>query len=162
MVGYFIFIIFVGNKNHKTMTTTYTSADNKTITRLSDSITTKGGNFKGVCVSACLSYFGIHPNDYKYTWSKRVGNNHHAILRRFGWSVRSRKSALLKGTKSVGSVRKLIAGYTDYTTDVMYMVHIRGHVLLLDSSGKTVVDTAPRKVDRRHVVNVVAIFKDIK
>jgi len=135
------------------------TADNKTIQRLAKHVRTDGGNFKGVCVSACLSYFGIQPDQYKYTWSKRVGNNHHAILRRFGWAVRSRKSTLLKGTKTVGSVRRAIAAYEDYTPDMMYMVHVSAHVLLLNSKGETVVDTSPRKVDRRRVLNVVAIFK---
>jgi hypothetical protein len=142
------------------MTTTYQTADNKLVPRLVKHVNTKGGNFKGVCVSACLGYFNIHPDQYKFTWSKRTGNNHHAILRRFGWSVRSRKSSLLKGTRTVGSVRKEIASYTDYTEDTMYLIHVMGHVLLLNSNGQTVVDTSPRKVDRRKVYNVVAIFKD--
>jgi hypothetical protein len=142
------------------MTTTYKTADNKIIQKLTNHIRTSGGNFKGVCVSACLGYFGIRPDQYKYTWSKRKGNNHHAILRRFDWSVRSRKSSLLKGTKTVGSVRRAIASYTDYTEDCMYLLHVMGHVLLLNSKGETVVDTAPRKVDRRKVYNVVAIFKN--
>jgi hypothetical protein len=142
------------------MTTTYTTKDNKVITKLSNHVTTKGGNFKGICVSACLGYFGIHPTQYKFTWSKRTGNKStHAILRRFGWSVRSRNSALLKGTKTVGSVRRAIKDYTDYTNDVMYYIQVNGHVLLLNSNGDTVVDTAPRKVDRRRVYNVTAIFK---
>jgi hypothetical protein len=127
------------------MTTTYQTADNKLVPRLVKHVNTKGGNFKGVCVSACLGYFNIHPDQYKFTWSKRTGNNHHAILRRFGWSVRSRKSSLLKA---------------DYTEDTMYLIHVMGHVLLLNSNGQTVVDTSPRKVDRRKVYNVVAIFKD--
>jgi hypothetical protein len=42
----------------------------------------------------------------------------------------------------------------------MYLLHVMGHVLLLNSKGETVVDTAPRKVDRRKVYNVVAIFKN--
>ena len=141
------------------MSTVYHTADNKTIQKLSTHVRTKGGNFKGVCVSACLSYFGIQPDQYKFTWSKRTGNNHHAILRRFGWAVRSRKSALLKGTKTVGSVRMALSSYEDYTDDVMYLVHVSGHVLLLNASGDTIVDTAPRKVDRRRVYNIVAIFK---
>jgi hypothetical protein len=66
----------------------------------------------------------------------------------------------LKGTRTVGSVRKEIASYTDYTEDTMYLIQVMGHVLLLNSNGQTVVDTSPRKVDRRKVYNVVAIFKD--
>lgn len=148
------------NQNNITMTRTYTSADGKSFQILNDHIRTKGGNFKGVCVSACLGYFGIEPHQYKYTSSKRGGayNPILGIYRRFGWSVRSRKSTLIKGSKSVGSVRKAIEGYTDYTDNVKYLIHVAGHVLLLDSNGNTIVDTDPRKVDRRKVLNVWAIF----
>ena len=143
------------------MSTTYFKTnDNKVVPRLVKHVRTKGGNFKGVCVSACLGYFGIKPDQYKYTWSKVAGNNHLAIFRRFGWAVRSRKSTLIKGSKTVASVCKEIAKYTDYTNDVMYLIHVKGHVLLVNSNGKVVVDTDPRKVDRRKVCNVTAIFKN--
>jgi hypothetical protein len=143
------------------MTRTYTSKDGKEFQILSNHVNTKGGNFKGVCVSACLGYFGITPDQYRYTSSLRGGpvNPILGIYRRFGWAVRSRKSNLIKGSKSVGAVRKAIKGYTDYTDDVKYLVHVKGHVLLLDSNGDTIVDTAPRQVDRRRVYNVWAIFK---
>jgi hypothetical protein len=142
------------------MTRVYSSKDNKKINILADHVTTQSGNFKGICVSACLSYLGIEPNQYKFTWSKKTGNKAVAsILRRFGWSVRSRNSTLIKGTKTVGAVRKAIREYQDYTNDVLYYIHVSGHVLLLNSNGETVVDTDSRKVDRRRVLNVHAVFK---
>ena len=39
------------------------------------------------------------------------------------------------------------------------MVTVRGHVLLMDSDGRVVVDTSPRKADRRTVWSVRAVFK---
>jgi hypothetical protein len=139
----------------------YQSNDGKVLTILNEHINTKGGNFKGVCVSACLSYLGIQPHEYKYTSSRKTIGlaTINAIMRRFGWAVRSRKSTLLKGTKTVGSVRREIASYEDYSPDTVYLVHVSGHVLLLNAKGETIVDTAPRKVDRRTVYDVKAIFK---
>ena len=138
---------------------TYTTKDGKELQILSEHVRTGGGNFKGICVSACLSYFDIQPHQYKYTSSKINTHTYLNVLRRFGWAVRSRKSALLKGTKTVGSVRREISGYSDYTEDVVYLIHVKGHVMLLNANGDTIVDTDPRKVDRRRVFNVVAIFK---
>lgn len=128
------------------------------MTYLSEHIRTKGGNFKGVCVSAVLAFFGIAPDQYKYTWSKKRGNNYDAILRRFGYSVRSRNSAFKKA-KTVGQLRSLVRNYDKHEPCVYYMVSVRGHVLLMDTGGRTVVDTAPRKNDRRSVVKVRAVFK---
>ena len=81
------------------------------MTYLSEHVHTPGGNFKGVCVSAVLAFFGIAPNQYRYTWSKKKGNNYDAILRRFGYAVRSRKSAFKKA-KTVSQLSKLITPTT--------------------------------------------------
>ena len=136
----------------------YNTKDGKELEILSNHVTTQGGNFKGVCVSALLAYFGIQPNQYKYTWSKKTGNNYTAILRRFGFAVRSRKS-VFKKYKTVGAIRKGIAQYQDYKENVNYVIEVEEHVLLLNSKGETIVDTAPRLRDRRRVYNVRAIFK---
>ncbi len=141
-------------------TTIMFSKDNVELEVLTNHVNTKSGNFKGVCVSACLSYLGIKPNQYKYTWSTRKGNDSAiSILRRFGWSVRSRSSKLLNGTKTVARVAKNIKNYNDYTDDVVYYVKLSGHVLLINSNGEVIVDTDSRKVDRRKVYKVYAVFK---
>jgi hypothetical protein len=130
----------------------------KVIEILSDHIKTKGKNFNGVCVSACLSYLGIKPNEYKFTWSQRTGNKAAlAIIRRKGYNVRSRKT-VFKKAKTVSQLKKLVAKYDDYTKNVWYYVHVPSHVLLLDSKGRVVVDTAPRKRDVRRVIAVEAVF----
>ena len=105
------------------------------------------------------AFKGIKPNQYKYTWSKRTGNAvTHNIMRRFGYNVRSRQSAFKKA-KTVSSLKKAIAKYTDHTKNTLYYVHVCGHVLLLDSNGNVLVDTDPRQRDRRQVLNVKAVFK---
>ena len=137
----------------------YRANDGTRLEILSDHIRTGGGNFNGVCVSACLSYLGILPNEYKYTWSKRTRNNVvSGIMRRFGYCVRSRKSAFKK-CSTMGKLKKSIAKYNDVQDNVLYYVHVTGHVLLLDKNGKVLVDTSPRKNDRRKVWDVKAVFK---
>ena len=142
------------------LTRNYRTFDGKSIQILADHVRTGGGNFNGVCVSACLSYLGIKPNQYKFTWSKRTGNNAvHGIMRRFGYAVRSRKTAFKKAT-TVSALKKAIKGYTDLSEGVYYYVHVPGHVLLLDSNGNVLVDTDPRQRDRRRVLGVKAVFKE--
>lgn len=72
--------------------------------------------------------------------------------RTVGWTVRSRKSSV-RG-KTVGAIRsqlpKLGATY--------YIVRVDGHVLLLDKDGKTIVDTAPRKKDKRRITHLYGVF----
>ena len=142
------------------LTRNYRTNDGKNIEILADHVRTDGGNFNGVCVSACLSYLGIKPNQYKFTWSKRTGNDSAlAIMRRFGYAVRSRKTAFKKAT-TVSALKKAIKGYTDLSENVYYYVGVKGHVLLLDSNGNVLVDTDPRQRDRRKVFKVKAVFKE--
>lgn len=68
------------------------------------------------------------------------------------FSVRSRKSAL-KGS-TVGAIRK---GCKDQGA-CGFIVYVAGHVLLLDATGNTWIDTDPRKNDRRKVLGVWALF----
>ena len=142
------------------LTRNYRTNDGKNIEILADHVRTGGGNFNGVCVSACLSYLGIKPNQYKFTWSKRTGNDSAlAIMRRFGYAVRSRKTAFKKAT-TVSALKKAIKGYTDLSDNVYYYVGVKGHALLLDGNGNVLVDTDPRQRDRRRVFKVKAVFKE--
>ncbi len=142
------------------LTRKYIASDGKVLQILADHVTTGGGNFNGVCVSACLSYLDIKPNDYKFTWSKRTGNSAvHSIMRRFGYAVRSRKTAFKKA-KTVSALKKAIKGYTDLSENVCYYVHVSGHVLLISAIGDVLVDTDPRQRDRRKVLCVKAIFRE--
>jgi len=115
-------------------------------------------SFKGVCVSACLAYVGISPDQYQSTWTTRTGNSAtHGILRRFGFAVRSRKSYIPKRA-TVGGIRKSIQKLND-PVGTVYFVSVTGHLLALDQNGNTVIDTASRKRDSRRVVDIKAVFK---
>ena len=72
---------------------------------------------------------------------------------RKSWTVRSRKSSF-KGT-TVGSLRKEIRTKGDA---IAYIVFIKGHVLLLSSEGKTIVDTNPKKRDVRKVTHIYGVW----
>jgi hypothetical protein len=84
------------------------------------------------------------------------------ILRRKGWSCRSRKSSLPTGC-TVGGARKRLSILThnELVDGVIptYLVQVKGHVLLLNALGTTVVDTDQRAADRRKIVKIFKVTK---
>lgn len=72
------------------------------------------------------------------------------------YTVRSRKSLLKADT--VGALRKEIQEKIDA---LAFIVRVDGHVILLDCNGNTVVDTDPRKRDKRKVTHVYAVWKPL-
>lgn len=74
-----------------------------------------------------------------------------AIRTRF--SVRSVKSAAKAAT--VGAAR---ANVSKIDRAVCFVCFVKGHVLLLDHNGKTIVDTAPRKRDRRKILAIYGVY----
>ncbi len=129
---------------------------NKTL-GVDDHIWFKGGA-KTICTSHVLGFFHIDPASYHYSGTVAQRS---AILRKFGFAVRSRNSAFKKCT-TVGTLRSAIIKYKGDPAPVKYMVRVRcsgtTHAILLDSDGTTLVDTAPRKRDRRQVLDVRAVF----
>ena len=120
---------------------------------VSEHIRHRSGRMKTVCTSAVLAHFGISPDRYHYSHSSETVTN---VLRRNRWAVRSRKSALKVGRgkpQSVGQVRASIRKL-NAPNSARFYVSVRGHAMLLDNEGRTIVDTAPRKRDRRPVLNV--------
>ena len=111
-----------------------------------------GGQWKTVCTSAVLAHFGIAPSEYHYSGS---WGDVERILRRKGFAVRSRLSRFPKRC-TVGQARARIAKISE--PGQMFYVGVPGHAMLLDGAGRTVVDTAPRKRDRRQVHRVCAVF----
>ena len=120
------------------------------------------GGAKTICTAAVLAWFGIMPDQYHYSGlsGQRAG-----VLRRFGYGVRSRMSACgVKKTHypSMGQVRKAIKGLKD-PKGTVYMVCVLcggvGHVILVSANGRTLVDTAPVKRDRRRVYAVHAVAR---
>ena len=64
----------------------------------------------------------------------------------------------MREAKTVGAIRSKIRALKD-PEGTMYLVRLKDHVLLLDSAGKTIVDTDRRVRDKRQVVRVQAIWK---
>jgi|15BtaG_2_1085339.scaffolds.fasta_scaffold00086_36 hypothetical protein len=135
---------------------------------LNDHITHGSGQRKTVCVSTCLSFFGVPVNAYNYTCKgiiKRgkygTDNRRGSILRRFGYAVRSRLSSVGGYDSTVGSVRRKVAQLGDPKgTNYIAIVHGHNtaHCIVIDDKGGTVIDTDPRKNDRRRVAEIHAVF----
>lgn len=129
---------------------------------LPDHITHASGERKSVCVTACLTALGVPVERFHYTGG--TGDNRRAvILRRFGYKVRSRMSRLGRNA-TTGRARVAIRKMQD-PAGTVYMVcqlgtaRNSGHMILIDATGKTIVDTAPRKIDKRRVFSIHAVYK---
>ncbi len=112
--------------------------------------------YRTVCTSAVIEYFGIR----NFRLSQCIADVVR-ILRTNGMSVRSRASAAGRAMASVGQVRSVIRSGKLSDDSVSgrhwFLIRVDGHVLLLDSDGNTIVDTAPRKRDRRKVYKLYKI-----
>jgi len=75
-------------------------------------------------------------------------------VRAGGYTARSRRSAVRGDT--IGSVRAQLAARVGAA---YYIVHVAGHVLLLGADGRTLVDTDPRKNDRRKISRLFGVWK---
>ena len=73
------------------------------------------------------------------------------------WSLRSVKTKMgvKVGKTSVGAIRQRIKKRGEA---LAYLVHVDGHVLLLDRDGSTAVDTAPAQRDCRKVLAVQGVY----
>ena len=71
-----------------------------------------------------------------------------------GWRTQA-----VKGHPTVGANRGICAKYAAKKGVKFYMVQTPEHVILLNRFGETIVDSAPRKRDRRRVMRMLAIFK---
>ena len=139
---------------------------NDTITRttgargVKNHVTHSSGRRKTVCTSAVLAHFGIDQSRYNYSQSH---SDVKRVLNQNGWRYSSRLSAIgVRGTTpftkypSVGKVRALIAKMDD-GAGAMYYVGVSGHAMLLDNKGQTIVDTDPRRIDRRKVLHISVV-----
>jgi len=126
--------------------------------RLKSHIKHESGKQKTVCVTACLTAIGVPVNGFDVTGSLQ-SQNYLRILNRHNFSARSRKSKMPKGL-TIGACRKAIAKLDE---DAVYFVVVNGsgycHAMVLNNQGKTVVDTDPRKADKRKVHSIHAITK---
>jgi len=139
--------------------TKYTKSNKVNHTLLKGHITHKSGRQKTVCVTACLTALGVNVNDFHYTGG--IGDStRENILRKHGYAVRSRMSLMGKNP-TMGKVRKAIQKLKDsQSTKYLVIVYGRGysHAILLNRSGNTIVDTAPKLRDKRKVFSIKAIF----
>ena len=115
-------------------------------------ITHASGRRKTVCTSTCLKVLGIDPSRFRYCQNR---NDMLRIMRRHGYSARSRFSSIPKGA-SVGKLRGWIRERSERG---LWLVFVPGHVILLPPDGRTIVDTAPRLRDRRRVTSVYFVRK---
>jgi hypothetical protein len=107
--------------------------------------------YKTVCTSSVLTFFGIRRDSYRYAQTIQDAMN---ILRRNGFSVRSRKSAAGKNC-TIGKFRtKVRSGKIE---GEYFLVRVEGHAMVVRGDGTTVVDTDPRKVDRRRITHVYRV-----
>jgi len=127
-------------------------------TILANHITHKSGKVKTVCVTACLTALGVPVDGFTVTGTMKKAN-YLSILNRHGYSTRSRLSYMPKA-RTIGACRKAIKALCE---DKYYLIIVNGpsycHAILLDNQGSTVIDTAPRKADKRKIYSIHAISK---
>ncbi len=110
------------------------------------------GRRQTVCTTAVLAYLRVDMSRVRYSDNTNDVKRH---LRNAGYAVRSRMSKLPKNA-TVGQARAALAKL-GACEGVHYYLGVEGHAMLLDSQGRTVVDTDPRQRDRRRVRHVSAV-----
>jgi hypothetical protein len=120
--------------------------DETLVNRTLDKHIRHDGGSKTVCVSTCLNFFGIPDTSYHYTSSKGNVRAYVGVLRRFGYSVRSKKSEF-KATKCPTMTElKRNMRKSSYTSSDYFIVcgqqKKSAHLMVLDGNGKTIIDTA--------------------
>ena len=121
---------------------------------MNDHLTHASGRQKNVCTSAVLVACGIDESSFKYAQHRDDVKN---VMRRNGLSVRSRMSSLPKTARTMAGLKRWLAAGNG-EEGALYYVGTDAHALLLDNRGTIVVDTAPRKSDRRKIRHISAVF----
>jgi hypothetical protein len=104
---------------------------------------------QNICALAVAQYLRV---DKKVRYLHKLPDLIRAA--RFDFKVVSRMTAAKAKGKSVGAIRKNLAAIGA----MLFIVRVDGHVMLLHGNGETLIDTAPRKRDRRKVTHVYAIY----
>ncbi len=114
---------------------------------------------KTVCVTTCLNFFNVPFDAYHYTSSDKNLHTYINVLRRFGWSVRSKKSEF-KALKfiTMTELRRNMKK-SKYTENDFFIVagyqRKEGHLMVLNGNGDKVIDTAEGKKWRIGLVSIV-------
>lgn len=153
--------------------------------RLTDHVRTDKGS-KTVCVTTCLSFLGIDINSYRFTSTKKNYLSFLNVVRRNGYSVRSRNSEFkirtwpgwiatankasalrriyeesLQYRINQSDLAKTIAKNKKYSSNDIFMVHLANsktaHLVIYNGDGVKLIDTAPNH--RYKVFNVWHVFK---
>ena len=101
---------------------------------------------KNRCALEVARTLGVD-NEVRYLHT--INDLKRAVAKRF--SMRSVKSMVKSDT--VGGARKNLDGRA-----FAYIVMVDEHVLLLNQEGKTVIDTDPRKKDKRKILGIWGIY----
>ncbi len=114
---------------------------------------------KTICVTTCLNFFGIPFDAYHYTSSDRNIFTYKNVLRRFGYSVRSRKSEF-KALKPITMTQlKRNMKKSKYTASDLFIVsgyqRKCAHLMVLNGEGETIIDTAVGMKWRIREVSIV-------
>jgi len=119
-------------------------------------LTTNAVHHQTPCATSVLRFFGVKG----VTWNDRTKRNvWDDTMRRSGYSVRSRTSQLRKAEKTVGASRARLAEIAAKEPAILaFVIRVQNHVLVVDRTGQTIVDTAPRRADRRAIKKVMAVF----
>ena len=124
---------------------------------MSEHIKHPSGKVKTICVTAYLTAIGVPLDSFQVTGS--IKKHHYlSLINKIGLCARIRKSKMHKGM-TIGVCRK---GIKKLSENAVYFVIVQGngycHAMLLDNDGSTIVDTSPRKKDKRKVHSIHAIF----
>ena len=124
----------------------------------------KSGAVQTVCVSTVLSYLGIGVDKYQSTSTNKNVYAYENVLRRFGYSVRSRQTEC--------KVKKCRTSFTDckrnlrkrgYSASDLFLVHVVqskvAHLILINGLGETIIDTAPKYKWRVCKISIVEKVK---
>jgi hypothetical protein len=107
---------------------------------------------KNICALKVAQALGVH-DDTRYLHNV----NDIVYAARKAYTVRSRGSNV-KG-KTVGASRAKLIDLAAKHNTVGFLVMVAGHVLLIDKEGRTVVDTDPRKRDKRKITHCYIVYK---
>jgi len=114
---------------------------------------------KTVCVTTCLNFFNVPFDAYHYTSSDKHITTYINVLRRFGWSVRSKKSEF-KALKPITMTQlRRNMKKSEYTDSDFFIVSGYqskcAHLMVLNGNGETVIDTAEGKKWKVRLVSIV-------
>jgi len=104
---------------------------------------------KNICAFRVARMLGV---DQEVRYLHTIEDLKRAARSRF--SIRSVKSMAKADT--VGAARQNLNGQNGA---IGYIVWVQGHVLLLGSQGETIIDTDPRKKDRRKIRGIYGIYR---